>query len=116
MEKGAQRAVWLSFPQRRAAEQRRAAGARSFGGFVVLPEWLVGGTAYEIRVTEIPEGVLAVSAWLQEAEHGVPIHGTARFYTEGVALDARHGTLRVLGHHDFAAWPLPAGILLFLHW
>jgi hypothetical protein len=66
--------------------------------------------------SDIPEGVLAVSAWLQEAEDGVPIFGTARFYTDGIALGVRHGVLRVLGGHDFGDGSLPAGIMLLLHW
>jgi len=40
---------------------------------------------------------------------------TARFYTDGIALDVRHGVLRVLGGHNFGDGSLPAGILLLLH-
>jgi len=113
---GARRTVRLSLPRHSAAEQRHATGARSFGCFVMLPEACVGETEYEVLVTDIPEGVMAVSAWLQEAEDGVPIVGTARFRTEGVALDVRFGLLRVLGGHDFRAWALPTGMMLLLHW
>jgi hypothetical protein len=108
--------LWLPFPHRGRAEQRRAGGDRTWGGFVPLPEALFAETEYEIILTEIPEGVMAASAWLQEAEDRVPISGTARFYTDGVALDVRRGTLRVIGRHDFEYWPLPAGVMLILHW
>jgi hypothetical protein len=110
------RTLWASFSHRDRAEGRRAAGAQTWGGFVALPERLEGEVAYEIILAEIPDGVMAVSAWLQEAEDGVPIAGTARFFTDGVALDVRHGTLRLLGRHDFLEWSLPAGIMLLLHW
>jgi hypothetical protein len=112
----ARQTLRFAFPHRDRAEQRYIAGQRSIGCFCVLPEWLAGDAEYEIVLTGIPEGVLAVSAWLQEAEDGVPIFGTARFYTDGIALDVRHGVLRVLGGHDFGDWSLPAGIMLLLHW
>jgi hypothetical protein len=108
--------VQLDFPHRERAERRHTGGESSFGCFVALPALLAGNTGYEIRVTGIPEGVMAVSAWLQEADDGVPMVAAARFQTEGVALDVRRGEVRVLGRHDFQAWPLPAGLLLILHW
>lgn len=110
------RTMWVTFPHRERAEQRRASGEWTWGGFVALPELMEGEVEYEVVLAQIPEGVMAVTAWLQEAEDGVPIAETARFRTDGVALDVRRGTLRVLGHHDFVDWPLPAGIMLILHW
>jgi len=112
----ARQSVRLAFPDRDRAEQRHAAGERSFACFCVLPEWLAGHTPYEILITDIPEGVMAVSACLQEAEDGVPIFGAACFHTDGIVLDVRYGVLRVLGRHDFCAWSLLAGIMLLLHW
>jgi len=110
------RKVWIAFPYGERVAQRRASGALTWGGFVVLPDRLDGDVEYEIIITEIPEGVMAASAWLQEAEERVPIAETAQFSTRGVALDVRHGTLRILGSHDFIEWPLPTGIMLILHW
>src|SRR5439155_10298248 len=78
--------VQLDFPHRERAERRHAAGESSFGCFVSLPALLAGDTGYEILVAGIPEGVMAVSAWLQEADDGVPMVAAARFQTEGVAL------------------------------
>jgi hypothetical protein len=108
--------VWVTFPYAERVAKLRASGAVTWGGFVALPEHLDGDTEYEILVTEIPEGVMAASAWLQEAEDRVPIAATAQFFTLGVALDVRRGALRILGSHDFLGWSLPAGLMLILHW
>jgi hypothetical protein len=108
--------VWVAFPYSERVAKLRAAGANTWGGFVVLPDRLEGDVEYEIIITEIPEGVMAASAWLQEAEERVPIAETAQFITGGVALDVRRGALRVLGYHDFIEWSLPTGIMLILHW
>lgn len=110
------RKVCVAFPYGERVAQRRATGALSWGGFVAAPDRLEGDVEYEIVVTEIPEGVMAASAWLQEADDRVPIAETAQFFTLGVALDVRRGTLRVTGGHDFTPWPLPVGIMLILHW
>jgi hypothetical protein len=115
-EKASRQMHRVRFPFRDQASQRYVAGERCFGCFVVLPERLVGGIDYDIILTDIPEGVMAASGWLQETEDGVPIAATARFYTQGIAMDVRHGLIRVLGGHDFRAWSLPAGIMLLLHW
>src|SRR5262245_7107374 len=82
------------FPYRERAERRHAAGESSFGCFVSLPVLLAGDTGYEILIAGVPEGVMAVSAWLQEADDGVPMVAAARFQTEGVALDVRRGEVR----------------------
>jgi hypothetical protein len=108
--------TWVTFPYGERVAKDRAAGAHTWGGFVALPDRLEGEVEYEIIITEIPEGVMAASAWLQEAEERVPIAETAQFVTLGIALDVRRGTLRVLGSHDFIEWPLPAGMMLILHW
>jgi hypothetical protein len=110
------RKVWVPFPYGERVAHRRAAGALTWGGFVPLPDPLEGDVEYEILITEVPEGVMAASAWLQEAEDRVPIAEAAQLVTAGVALDVRRGTLRILGCHDFVHWPLPAGIMLILHW
>lgn len=110
------RQMWVAFPYGESVAKRRAGGAHTWGGFIPLHDRLEVDVEYEIVITGIPEGVMAASAWLQEAEERVPIAETARFVTAGVALDVRRGSLRVLGFHDFTPWPLSAGIMLMLHW